>query len=77
MPLPVPPPAAEPTAFADAEAALAGADATDRRRYGHALLDLAECHIRLVIKGRGKASARIWTCDFTEGYIKINGSYRT
>lgn len=41
------------------------------------LLNQAECHIRLVIKGKGRAKARIWTCDFTEGYIKINGSYRT
>lgn len=42
-----------------------------------ALLDKPDCHIRLVIKGKGKAKARIWTCDFTEGYIQINGSYRT
>ncbi|MEO5923617.1 MAG: bifunctional glutamate N-acetyltransferase/amino-acid acetyltransferase ArgJ [Bryobacteraceae bacterium] len=41
------------------------------------LLDQPDCHIRLVINGKGKAKARIWTCDFTEGYIKINGSYRT
>ncbi len=26
---------------------------------------------------RGKGSAVIWTCDLTEGYIHINGSYRT
>jgi glutamate N-acetyltransferase/amino-acid N-acetyltransferase len=41
------------------------------------LLNQPECHIRLVIKGKGRAKARIWTCDFTEGYITINGSYRT
>jgi len=40
-------------------------------------LDEPECQIRLVLNGNGKASARMWTCDFTEGYIKINGSYRT
>ena len=40
-------------------------------------LDEPETHIRLVINGKGKAKARIWTCDFTEDYIKINGSYRT
>jgi glutamate N-acetyltransferase/amino-acid N-acetyltransferase len=40
-------------------------------------LDEPDCHIRLVIAGKGRAAARIWTCDFTEGYIKINGSYRT
>jgi glutamate N-acetyltransferase/amino-acid N-acetyltransferase len=27
--------------------------------------------------GIGKGSARVWTCDFTEGYIRINGAYRT
>jgi glutamate N-acetyltransferase/amino-acid N-acetyltransferase len=25
----------------------------------------------------GRGSARIWTCDFTEDYVKINASYRT
>jgi glutamate N-acetyltransferase/amino-acid N-acetyltransferase len=27
--------------------------------------------------GIGKGKARVWTCDFTEGYIRINGSYRS
>jgi len=27
--------------------------------------------------GSGKASARVWTCDFTVEYIHINSSYRT
>jgi glutamate N-acetyltransferase/amino-acid N-acetyltransferase len=40
-------------------------------------LDAKECSIRVMIRGRGKGKARFWTCDFTEGYIKINGSYRT
>jgi glutamate N-acetyltransferase/amino-acid N-acetyltransferase len=25
----------------------------------------------------GKASARVWTCDFTQEYVHINASYRT
>jgi glutamate N-acetyltransferase / amino-acid N-acetyltransferase len=25
----------------------------------------------------GRASARIWTCDYTEGYIRINSSFRS
>jgi glutamate N-acetyltransferase/amino-acid N-acetyltransferase len=29
------------------------------------------------IEGKGKGQAEFWTCDFTEGYIEINGSYRT
>jgi len=40
-------------------------------------LDAPECEIRLVIRGKGKGTARFWTCDFTEGYIRINASYRT
>jgi glutamate N-acetyltransferase/amino-acid N-acetyltransferase len=27
--------------------------------------------------GIGKGRARVWTCDLTEGYIAINGSYRS
>jgi glutamate N-acetyltransferase/amino-acid N-acetyltransferase len=40
-------------------------------------LDAPDCEIRLAIKGKGKGQARFWTCDFTEGYIRINASYRT
>jgi len=40
-------------------------------------LNAAECEIRLTIRGKGKGQARFWTCDFTEGYIRINASYRT
>ena len=40
-------------------------------------LDRPECEIRLVLRGKGKGSARFWTCDLTEGYIRINASYRT
>jgi glutamate N-acetyltransferase / amino-acid N-acetyltransferase len=40
-------------------------------------LEAAECEIRLAIRGKGKGQSRFWTCDLTEGYIRINGSYRT
>jgi len=40
-------------------------------------LDAPECEIRLALRGKGKGNARFWTCDFTEGYIRINASYRT
>jgi glutamate N-acetyltransferase/amino-acid N-acetyltransferase len=40
-------------------------------------LDDPECEIRLTIRGTGKGRATFWTCDFTEGYIRINASYRT
>jgi N-acetylglutamate synthase/N-acetylornithine aminotransferase len=31
----------------------------------------------VVHRANGKGEARIFTCDLTEEYIKINGSYRT
>jgi len=40
-------------------------------------LDAPECEIRFALRGKGKGQARFWTCDFTEGYIRINASYRT
>ena len=27
--------------------------------------------------GRGDAGVRIWTCDFSYDYVKINAEYRT
>jgi glutamate N-acetyltransferase/amino-acid N-acetyltransferase len=40
-------------------------------------LDDRDCLIRFEIKGDGKGETRFWTCDFTEGYVRINASYRT
>jgi glutamate N-acetyltransferase / amino-acid N-acetyltransferase len=40
-------------------------------------LDASEVQIRLQHSGQGNAEARYFTCDLTEGYIQINGSYRT
>ena len=40
-------------------------------------LDESEVRIRVVNKRGGKGEARFFTCDLTEGYIQINGSYRT
>jgi len=40
-------------------------------------LDAKDCAIEFHIRGKGKGHARFWTCDFTEGYIRINASYRT
>lgn len=36
-----------------------------------------EVNIGLTLNGKGKAESRFFTCDLTEGYIQINGSYRT
>jgi glutamate N-acetyltransferase/amino-acid N-acetyltransferase len=41
------------------------------------LMDSQECLIRLKIQGNGKGETRFWGCDLTEGYVKINASYRT
>jgi glutamate N-acetyltransferase/amino-acid N-acetyltransferase len=40
-------------------------------------LDDRDCLIRFEIRGDGKGETRFWTCDFTEGYVRINASYRT
>jgi glutamate N-acetyltransferase/amino-acid N-acetyltransferase len=40
-------------------------------------LNAPECEIRVKFRGKGRGKARFWTCDFTEGYIRINASYRT
>ncbi len=40
-------------------------------------LDEKQVQLRIILNGRGKAEARFFTCDLTEGYIRINGSYRT
>ena len=40
-------------------------------------LDEKDCEIRFHVAGKGRGSARFWTCDLTEGYIRINASYRT
>lgn len=42
-----------------------------------ARLDEPDTHVTFAVTGGGKGHARFYTCDFTEGYIKINGSYRT
>ena len=42
-----------------------------------AKLDAPDVSIRFAIDGAGKGQATFWTCDLTEGYIRINASYRT
>ena len=43
---------------------------------GARVLAKPEFAIRVEL-GRGKAAARIWTCDFSYEYVKINAEYRT
>jgi glutamate N-acetyltransferase/amino-acid N-acetyltransferase len=40
-------------------------------------LSSSDCCIEFAIGGRGRGRTRFWTCDFTEGYIRINASYRS
>ena len=42
-----------------------------------AKLDADRVDIRITLRGRGKGESRFFTCDLTERYIEINGSYRT
>jgi glutamate N-acetyltransferase/amino-acid N-acetyltransferase len=40
-------------------------------------LDANEVRIRVSSKMKGKGESRFFTCDLTEAYVQINGSYRT
>ena len=40
-------------------------------------LDAPDCQIHFHLRGTAKGEATFWTCDLTEGYIRINASYRT
>ena len=43
---------------------------------GQAVMNQSEITVRIDL-GRGTSSARIWTCDFSYDYVKINAEYRT
>jgi glutamate N-acetyltransferase/amino-acid N-acetyltransferase len=47
-----------------------------REALGAAVVAQAEFSIRVQL-GRGQAQARLWTCDFSYDYVKINAEYRT
>jgi glutamate N-acetyltransferase/amino-acid N-acetyltransferase len=53
-----------------------GLDAGFDEAIAKKVLDAKELTLRLDLHD-GKASARMWTCDLTHGYIDINASYRT
>ena len=36
----------------------------------------ADLTVRVAL-GRGEASTRVWTCDFSYDYVRINAEYRT
>ncbi|HET7797834.1 MAG TPA: bifunctional ornithine acetyltransferase/N-acetylglutamate synthase, partial [Nevskia sp.] len=43
---------------------------------GSAVVAKPEFTIRVGL-GRGTAKTRVWTCDFSYDYVKINAEYRT
>lgn len=47
-----------------------------REELGAAVVAQPEFTIRVGL-GRGDAQARLWTCDFSYDYVKINAEYRT
>ncbi|HKY89382.1 MAG TPA: bifunctional ornithine acetyltransferase/N-acetylglutamate synthase, partial [Nevskiaceae bacterium] len=47
-----------------------------REARGAAVVAKPEFTIRIGL-GRGDAKARVWTCDFSYDYVKINAEYRT
>jgi glutamate N-acetyltransferase/amino-acid N-acetyltransferase len=47
-----------------------------REELGAAVVAKPEFSIRVSL-GRGEAQARLWTCDFSYDYVKINAEYRT
>ncbi len=40
-------------------------------------LDARDVLIEFTLEGVGRGQTKFWTCDLTEGYIRINASYRT
>jgi glutamate N-acetyltransferase/amino-acid N-acetyltransferase len=53
-----------------------GVDAGFDEAAAHQEFDRKELTLRVDLHA-GRASARVWTCDFTQDYITINASYRT
>ena len=53
-----------------------GVDAGFDEAAAHRELEQTELLLRVDLHA-GKATARVWTCDFTRGYIDINASYRS
>ena len=47
-----------------------------REEQGAAVLARPEYSIGIDL-GRGRARARIWTCDLSHDYVRINAEYRT
>src|SRR5574340_297400 len=53
-----------------------GRAASYREEDGQRVMQQSDITIRVVLN-RGAAHARLWTCDFSYDYVKINASYRS
>jgi glutamate N-acetyltransferase/amino-acid N-acetyltransferase len=53
-----------------------GRAATYREEDGKRVMTKDEIGVRVVL-GRGGASATVWTCDLSHGYVTINADYRS
>ena len=53
-----------------------GRDPDYREELGQQQMDADEITVRVIL-GRGHASARVWTCDLSYDYVRINAEYRT
>lgn len=53
-----------------------GRDSGYTEQQGQQVMDKSEITIRVELK-RGSAETRVWTCDFSYDYVKINAEYRT
>ncbi len=53
-----------------------GIAASYREEQGAAIMKEAEILVRVVLN-RGQQAARVWTCDFSYDYVKINADYRS
>jgi len=53
-----------------------GRDPAYREEQGQAVMARDEITVRIDL-GRGAARARVWTCDFSYDYVRINAEYRT
>ncbi|WP_455217075.1 bifunctional glutamate N-acetyltransferase/amino-acid acetyltransferase ArgJ [Kaarinaea lacus] len=53
-----------------------GRDASYREDKGQSVMAGKEITVRIVL-GRGDASVRVWTCDLSYDYVRINAEYRT
>jgi glutamate N-acetyltransferase/amino-acid N-acetyltransferase len=53
-----------------------GRDPDYREALGKQVMDRSEITVRVAL-GRGAATTRVWTCDFSYDYVRINAEYRT